>query len=135
MATYYTENKTRQLKKAMVAALQSTLGIVSPALLKAKISRTTHYSWLKADEEYKAQCQETAEAALDFAECSLHHQIDEHQTAATIFYLKTKGKARGYIEKQEYDLSSSDGSLSPQPTVIELVAKDDNNDNEDEGTD
>jgi len=128
MATYYTENKTRQLKKAMVAALQSTLGIVSPALLKSKISRTTHYKWLKEDDDYKAQCLETAEQALDFAESSLHHQIEEHQTAATIFYLKTKGKGRGYIEKQEYDLSSSDGTLTPQPTVIELVAKDDSND-------
>ena len=128
MATYYTENKTRQLKKGMVAALQSTLGIVSPALLKSKISRTTHYKWLKEDDDYKAQCLETAEQALDFAESSLHHQIEEHQTAATIFYLKTKGKGRGYIEKQEYDLSSSDGTLTPQPTVIELVAKDDSND-------
>ena len=112
----------------MVAALQSTLGIVSPALLKSKISRTTHYKWLKEDDDYKAQCLETAEQALDFAESSLHHQIEEHQTAATIFYLKTKGKGRGYIEKQEYDLSSSDGTLTPQPTVIELVAKDDSND-------
>jgi len=112
----------------MVAALQSTLGIVSPALVKAKISRTTHYSWLKDDEEYAQQCKETAEAALDFAESSLHKQIESHQTAATIFYLKTKGKSRGFVEKTEYDVSSSDGTMSPQPTVIELIAKDDETD-------
>ena len=135
MATYYTENKTRQLKKAMVAALQSTLGIVSPALLKAKISRTTHYSWLKEDEDYNQQCQETAEQALDFAESSLHKQIESHHPAATIFYLKTKGKGRGFVEKQEYDLSSSDGSLTPQPTVIELVAKDDKDEEDNESGD
>jgi len=30
-------------------------------------------------------------------------QIQEGQTAATIFYLKTKGKARGYVERSEID--------------------------------
>jgi hypothetical protein len=32
-----------------------------------------------------------------------HAQIKENSTAATIFFLKTKGKKRGYIERQEID--------------------------------
>ena len=39
--------------------------------------------------------------ALDFAESSLHSQIINGSVPATIFYLKTKGKKRGYVERQE----------------------------------
>ena len=38
---------------------------------------------------------------LDFAESQLHKQILDGSTTATIFLLKTKGKSRGYIERQE----------------------------------
>ena len=34
--------------------------------------------------------------------------MKEGSTSATIFFLKTKGKKRGYIERQEIDLSPDD---------------------------
>jgi hypothetical protein len=37
----------------------------------------------------------------------LNKQIQEGSTSATIFYLKTKGKARGYQENQAIDLNTS----------------------------
>ena len=40
---------------------------------------------------------------LDFAEKQLFTQISENNTTATIFFLKTKGKHRGYVEKTEVD--------------------------------
>ena len=45
---------------------------------------------------------------LDFAESQLHNQIKSGNTSATIFYLKTKGKKRGYVEKSELDITSGD---------------------------
>ena len=44
---------------------------------------------------------------MDYAESQLHKQIGEGSTSATIFYLKTKGKSRGYIERQE--ITGADG--------------------------
>jgi hypothetical protein len=32
----------------------------------------------------------------------LHKQIQDGNPTSTIFYLKTKGKKRGYIERQEF---------------------------------
>ena len=36
------------------------------------------------------------------AESQLHKQILKGNTSATIFYLKTKGKNRGYVERHEH---------------------------------
>ena len=107
-------------KKAMVQALEKSLGVVTTAAKQAGISRDTHYRWLKEDEEYKAQVDELSDVALDFAESQLFKQIKDGNTTATIFFLKTKGKHRGYIESRHFDHTSSDGSMSPPKTLAEL---------------
>ena len=89
------------MKRAMMEALESNLGIVTPAASKVGIHRSTHYYWMKTDPDYAAAVDSVQDIALDFAESKLHEQIKEKDTIATIFYLKTKGKKRGYIEKQE----------------------------------
>ena len=43
--------------------------------------------------------------ALDFAETSLHEQIKDKVPSSTIFYLKTKGKRRGYIETTSIEVT------------------------------
>jgi len=88
-------------KKALVQALEKSLGVVSTACKAAGISRDTHYRWLKEDPDYKAQVEELSEVAVDFAESHLHKLIKDGNPAATIFFLKTKGKGRGYVERQE----------------------------------
>lgn len=88
-------------KKALVEALEKSLGVVSTACKAAGISRDTHYRWLKEDPDYKAQVEELSEVAIDFAESHLHKLIKDGNPAATIFFLKTKGKNRGYVERQE----------------------------------
>lgn len=93
----------QQKKKAMLEALTNTLGVVTTACKKIGIDRATHYRWLKSDEDYKQAVEELENVALDFAESKLHKQIEENNTTATIFFLKTKGKKRGYVERQEHD--------------------------------
>ena len=80
------------LKKAMIEALEKTLGIVTTAAKIAGIDRSTHYEWLKNDPEYKAAVESLDDVVLDFAESQLHKRIKDGDTTATIFYLKTKGK-------------------------------------------
>ena len=88
-------------KKAMIQALEKALGIVTQACKVVGISRQTHYNWMAADEDYKSAVEDLGDVALDFAESKLHKLIDSGNPAATIFYLKTKGKNRGYVERQE----------------------------------
>lgn len=95
------------LKRAMIEALEANLGIVTPAASKIGIHRGTHYYWMKTDPDYAAAVESVQDIALDFAESKLHEQIKEKDTIATIFYLKTKGKKRGYVEKQEISVEAN----------------------------
>jgi hypothetical protein len=88
-------------KKALLIALEKSLGIVTTACRAVGVDRATHYNYLATDPEYKKAYDALADVALDFAESSLHHQISKGKEASTIFYLKTKGKKRGYIERVE----------------------------------
>ena len=87
-------------KKAMIAAMEKALGVVTTACKTVGISRQTHYNWLQ-DPDYAAAIEDVSEVAVDFAESHLHKLIKEGNPAATIFFLKTKGKNRGYVERQE----------------------------------
>ena len=93
--------KTTHKKELMIEALRKSLGIVTTACLNVGIERSTHYDWLKNDSDYKAKVEALDDVVLDFAESQLHKRINEGSDTATIFFLKTKGKKRGYIEKQE----------------------------------
>jgi stress response protein SCP2 len=88
-------------KKKMIEALTASLGIVTTACKNVGIARKTHYQWYKTDTKYKESVDDIADIAIDFAESMLHKQIKDQDTTATIFYLKTKGKKRGYVERTE----------------------------------
>lgn len=92
-------------KKDMLEALERALGIVTTACERANIARQTHYNWMKSDTEYKDAVNLIHERTLDFAESSLHKAIRDGNVAAVIFYLKTRGKARGYVERQEVEMT------------------------------
>lgn len=101
------QNRTVQQKKLMIEALEKSLGVVTTACKTSGIPRTTHYRWMNEDADYAASVNDLENLTLDFAESSLHKQIKEGNTTATIFFLKTKGKKRGYIERQE--ITGKDG--------------------------
>lgn len=90
----------------MLDALEKSLGVVTAACKAVGIGRTTHYLWMQEDAEYRAAVEGLSDVALDFAESQLHKQIKDGNSTATIFYLKTKGKKRGYIERQEVEVAS-----------------------------
>ena len=102
-------NKSRHIKKeSILEALEKSLGVVTVACKQADVPRSTYYKWLNEDEEFAKAVKDIENIALDFGESQLHKQIGDGNTSATIFFLKTKGKKRGYVERSELDLSSGD---------------------------
>ena len=96
----------------MIEALEKSLGIVTTAAKVAGIERTTHYRWIREDPEYAADVEDISNVALDFAESQLHKRIKGESDTAIIFFLKTKGKNRGYVEKREVDHTTKGQSMN-----------------------
>lgn len=111
-------------KKAILAALEDKKGIVTEACKSIGLSRSTYYDWLNTDPEFKKAVVDIQETAIDYVEGKLFQKISgvlmgksdgegapvtyelAPSDTAIIFYLKTKAKHRGYIEKTEMDLTS-----------------------------
>jgi len=90
----------RGKKKIFLEALKEQLGVVTSAAKQTGISRMAHYKWMK-DPEYAEEVNKIDDLVLDFAENALFKLMQDKNTAAIIFFLKCKGKKRGYIEKPE----------------------------------
>ena len=108
---------TKSKKAAMIKALGTTLGNVSDAICRLEeegitVGRTSHYRWLQEDEKYQQAVDNAADKTLDLVEKALIKQIKNGSVQATTFYLKTKGRGRGYTERQEVDVTSGDEPIS-----------------------
>ncbi len=91
-------------QKKMLTALQDNLCNVSKACESVGISRASHYQMLDKNRHYKKAVEDLNDQMLDEAEQLLFTQLPESPTLL-IFYLKTKGKSRGYSERIELDHS------------------------------
>lgn len=118
-------------KKTILEALELCNGVVSAACKSVDMPRSTFYLWCNEDEEFKKAVDEIQEVAIDYVESKLFEKIngvtvkgkgpskgedDEPPVyelppsdTAIIFYLKTKGKKRGYVEKTEQEHKFPDG--------------------------
>lgn len=74
-------------------------GVLKNACLATGISHGQFYAWKKSDPEFAAAADEVVELQLDYVEDQLLRQIEAGSTSATTFYLKTRGKRRGWNEK------------------------------------
>lgn len=86
-------------KIALLAALRTSLGVIAAACEAAGVSRQTYYLWRRTDEEFRIAADDIVETQVDFVESQFLNRIRCGDTTAMIFYLKTKGKHRGYTEK------------------------------------
>ncbi len=76
---------------------------------------------MRTDPDYAKKVEDLSDMVLDFAESQLHKQIKEGNTTATIFYLKTKGKKRDYVERTEikHETGIESAVIEWMPSTIE----------------
>jgi hypothetical protein len=111
------QKRTTDKKVMMIKALGTSFGNVSKAIDDLKknndytVSRTAHYKWLAEDEDYKQAVEDASDKTLDLVEEALINQVKNGSVTATTFFLKTKGRVRGYNERQEVDITSGDDPI------------------------
>lgn len=88
------------------------------------VTRRTIHNWISKDPTGKIKkiVEEAREYLLDIAEKSLARKVVDGNLSATIFLLKTLGKYRGYIEKQDYELN---GQISVKIEEHTIQSKED----------
>lgn len=108
----YRPEERERIKAAFLQVLQTSCGILQPACDACSIDRHTISRWRQLDKVFDQACKDTLDLGLDLAENALLRQIQSGDTTAIIFYLKCKGKERGYIEKQKIETEITNPGLN-----------------------
>lgn len=128
--------RTQLRKQAVIEALKKTLGIVTTACINAGIDRSTFYDWIKNDAEFAKAVEDIEDVTLDFVEGKLLQNVKDNDTQSILFYLKTKGKRRGYTERTEVVADITSGGkaftgfssvLPHYPNIEQAVAEQEQN--------
>ena len=131
-------------QKKFLQAYKATMGNVTKACEMTGVkSRRSYYDWLE-NEEFAKEIELLQETQVDFAESMLFKNMSEGKETSIIFYLKCKGKKRGYIEKQEIGVTDKDGNdvklanttyIFGNPEFIDTFTKNDDSTNEEDTRD
>ena len=103
MAIPLQEAESDTLKKDFLAAYKSNGGYSYAAAKQVGVRYSTAHYWMTNDDAFKQECQEVKELMLDRAELELYNRATtmKERDACLLFFLKTKGKERGYVERVE----------------------------------
>lgn len=85
-------------KETLLEVIPGTGGIITKIAQRMGITWGTVKMWIDNDVDVRKAYKEECEKSLDFAESMLMKKIREGDTGAIRFYLRSKGKARGYME-------------------------------------
>lgn len=119
-------------------------GILSDIAANFKVARNTVYAWCENDAEFRKALEDSRERFVDLAESNLRKLvagvpaiekdengekrfagwIEKPSETAIIFTLKTRGKKRGYVERQEVEADvSMKGSINIRKWVEDRLQK------------
>lgn len=99
-------------------ALEKTEGNVTEAARALGVSRTAIYKKINKHEELEGVLDDTRNALVDLAESELRKAIKGGNITAIIFTLKTQGRVRGYVERQEIENS---GEVSIKVEYVDSI--------------
>ena len=94
--------------EAVINKIKEMHGNVSSVARAFKMSRQTLYKYINDHPTVQAALDESRETMIDNVESKLYSKALAGDTTSMIFFLKTQGKARGYVERQE--VTGKDGN-------------------------
>ena len=85
----------------VITAIREMNGNLSAVARKLGVCRQTLYTYIDRHPSVQAVVADARETMLDNAESSLYRAVLNGEAWAVCFFLKTQGKRRGYVERQE----------------------------------
>ena len=95
-------------------ALWETGGFISQAAKRLGCTQGNVSNRVRVSERLKTALYEIQNQYLDFTESKLLKKIKQEDLGAICFYLKCKGKERGYVEHQKYEVT---GEINQTGTI------------------
>tara|TARA_Y100001963_G_C6695082_1_gene406581 strand:- start:483 stop:836 length:354 start_codon:yes stop_codon:yes gene_type:complete len=108
-------NKDRYTEEQIIDAIRKAGGFISTAAKMLKCTSKTIYNYIDKSETLQDVIDEIRLEYDDMGEAALIANVREKKTAEVLFYNKTRNKGRGYIEKQQVDITTND-----QPIKINI---------------
>lgn len=93
-------------KEAMIKAIEGSFGNITLIAKRLNVYRSTVYDNIKKF-DLSDMIESEREKIVDLAESKLIENIKAGKEVSIIFLLKTLGKSRGYVEKQELEVQDS----------------------------
>lgn len=94
-------------KEELIKALIRNLGNVTQSCQEVGISRDRFYVYLKQDKEFKRKVDDIDNIQLDFVESKLIENIKAGDKASIMFYMRYKGRKRGYTDSVDVNVSGN----------------------------
>jgi len=102
----------------MVAAAHDSYGLIAKMATALGCERQTVYNYAKKYKTVEAAIEQARHGIVDIAEVALLKKITSGDTASIVFVLKTLGKNRGYVERNE--ITGKDG----EEILVKVVYED-----------
>lgn len=116
------DTRYKDIDFAKVAeAYKKVAGNLSLCAEALKIDRRTLDRWRKKYPELHTMMLDVEEGLLDLCESRLLQEINGGNLTAIIFYLKTKGKQRGYIEGHIVSANINTNKSLSQAEAIDFI--------------
>jgi predicted transcriptional regulator len=109
-------------QEQVAEALTAAGGVQADAARILGCSRTTINGYVRRYPHLQELIIQTREETLDLAESQLIKKVKDGNMTAIIFYLKTQGKQRGYVEKGEAPQKQEDSQDFSTLSTEELEA-------------
>ena len=104
--------KTKHVKEAVIAAVQERKGKLYLAAADLGVTTQTLRNYAKRWPAVQEAIHEAKGKLLDIAEDKLAEAVERGEAWAICFTLKTQGKDRGYVERNEHR-HGGDGKAPP----------------------
>jgi len=98
---------TKVSKRDFLKILSDNHGVVTTACKETGLPPDWFSTWYKTSSLFKRRVDNIQNEVIDYVEEKLLKAIEEGNISATIFYMKCKGRERGYVEKSDREISGA----------------------------
>ena len=91
----------RWTAEEVIASIEKNRGNIAAVGRQMGVSRMTIHRYMHEHPTIRAALDDARESMLDNAESVLYKKVLEGSTPELIFFLKTQGRNRGYVERSE----------------------------------